>query len=132
MNSTLERLDKVAPPPREVLTIDEVASVIDTAKGTLRNMCSQGRMPFQVLKIGGNVRVSKQVLARYLDELEGKSFEEEKPTRTVGRPKNSAGFQRHAAGLMLDAIERLERAHRADLESVLEDKTYPPGDFISM
>lgn len=138
LNATLERLHAIAPLPCEVLTIEQAAPVLGVKDGSFRNMLSQGRLPFQVRRVGGSVKISKEVLAKYLVEEENKEpiqkrqEQEEKPTRPVGRPKNSIGFQRHAAGLLLAEIERLERAHRADLESVLAGKTYPPDDFIQI
>ena len=135
MNEILERLDKIAPPPREVLTIDEVASVLDTAPGTLRNM--RGRMPFPVLKIGGNVRVSKVTLAKFLagqtDSLQNDTAKPEKRKR--GRPLNSLGLQRYAARLLTEAFERIDRRRaeeRAELESVLEGRTFPDRKPISI
>ena len=136
MNEILERLHAINPPPAETLSIEQAAPVLGVAPGSFRNMLSQGRLPFQVHRVGGSVRISKEVLARFLNgeiATEIKQDDMKKPKeRKRGRPLNSIGFQRFAAGLMLDAIERLERAHRTDLESVLEGKTYPPGDFIQI
>jgi len=136
-NAILERLHKIAPLPCEVLTIEQAAPVLGVKDGSFRNMLSQGRLPFQVRRVGGSVKISKEVLAEYLAEEDEEPIQklkeqEQKPKRAVGRPKNSIGFQRHAAFLLLDAIERLERAHRGDLENVLAGKTYPPGDFIQI
>lgn len=118
----IARLDKIAPPPRDVLTIEETAKVLDVDDGTLRNMRSQKRLPFQVLKIGGRVKVDKIVLARYMAGLKD---EGEKPKRGPGRPKNSDGLQRHATNLFLAAWERLQQQHREDVGSVLTGQTFP-------
>jgi len=69
MKAILERLNAIAPPPCEVLTVEQAAPVLGVSSGTLRNMISQNRMPFEVHHVGGAVRISKQVLAKYLAGL---------------------------------------------------------------
>jgi hypothetical protein len=123
MKSMRERLDAAAPPPsREVMTIPEIAPLIDLAEGSLRNMCSDGRMPFPVLKIGGSVKVSKDVFARYLLGLTEE--EPKKPKRAAGKPKNSDGIQRYAAMLLLDELDRLKQEHIDDVSSVLAGQNF--------
>jgi Helix-turn-helix domain len=131
MHSMRERLDAAAPPPsREVMTIPEIAPLLDMADGSLRNMCSDGRMPFQVLKIGGRVKVSKDVFARYLLGLTEE--EQTKPKRAAGRPKNSDGIQRYAAGLLLTELDRLKQEHIDDVSSALAGQIFIKEPRVSM
>jgi len=131
INARIERLDKIAPPPRDVLTIDEAASVLDMDPGSLSNMKSQKRLPFQVLKVGGSVKVDKIVLARYMAGIKDDNYEQPrgipaKPKNRGGRPKNSVGLQRHAANLFLAAFYKKLDDHKNDVSSVLAGKTFKP------
>ena len=131
INARIERLDKIAPPPRDMLTLEEVASVIDVAEGTLRNMKSQKRLPFQVAKVGGSVKVDKIVLARYMAGIKDPNFEPDGGTPTKrknrgGRPKNSAGLQRHATNQFLSILAKNLQDHIKNVSSPLEGKTFEP------
>lgn len=118
----MQDLDALAPPPRQTLTLEEVARVLKVEKKTMQNNISKDKqtkkppkMPFPVLKVCGKVMVSKRVIAAFLAGLD--PFKTEDEGRRPGRPKNSDALQRFAAMQLLtifDEIEQQEQRERLE------------------
>jgi len=129
----IERLDKIAPPPRDVLTLGEIADIFEMNVGSLRNMRSQNRLPFQVMEIGGSIRVDKIVFAKYQAGIKDDDKPvPAKPLPRAGRPLNSVGLQRHATQEFLSIIDLKLQSHIVDVSSPIANVVFPQLDKIRM
>ena len=127
MKDRLDRLDQIAPPPHQTLTIEEVADIFGMAPGSLRNIkSSDKKLPFPVLKIGGSIRVDKITLARYMAGLsDGAGEPMTKSKKRAGRPLNSIGLQRYAVMRFCEAVERIKQKEREEIESTIAGRSFP-------